>query len=183
MPELRFYPADIQPYILVSGSRNEYSKRRISYGLELGFDWLYQRVTTKFPMWRLPRQTMPTPVVFEGECVGADKTARGICEAWGWDVVPFEAEWDKYGRRAAGPIRNGVMVDTLQGIIKSAPKVVFSVCIAFPLSGSVGTWDCAKKAARKGIHTIIIPELEKIPQFSAQQLMLMESCSRTFKEK
>jgi hypothetical protein len=56
------------------------------------------------------------------------------------------ADWDRYGKNAAGPIRNSAMV-----------KLGADLCLAFPLAGSSGTWDCAKKAVRAGIRTIIVP--------------------------
>jgi len=48
--------------------------------------------------------------VIEGEARGADTLARVVAEELGITVLPFPANWTKYGR-AAGPIRNRQMLD------------------------------------------------------------------------
>lgn len=53
------------------------------------------------------------------------------------------ADWDQY-KRAAGAIRNQVMVD-----------LGADVCLAFPLGGSIGTWDCVNKAKKADIEVRI----------------------------
>lgn len=51
-------------------------------------------------------------VVVHGDCPrGADRIARDFCEAKGIPQEKYPADWDRYGK-AAGRIRNGVMVDT-----------------------------------------------------------------------
>ena len=49
------------------------------------------------------------------------------------------ADWSTHGR-AAGPIRNQQMVD------RGA-----DICLAFPTSSSIGTWDCVRRAKAAGI--------------------------------
>jgi len=49
-------------------------------------------------------------VVIEGEAQGADALARHAAEDLGIPVLPFPADWSRYGRRA-GPIRNQEMID------------------------------------------------------------------------
>ncbi len=51
-------------------------------------------------------------LVIEGEAPGADKLSRELCEAMGIKFEPFPAAWAIYGR-AAGPLRNKVMLDRL----------------------------------------------------------------------
>jgi len=81
-------------------------------------------------------------VLIEGEAEGADMLARIEAEKLGIKVLPYEADWDKYGR-AAGPIRNSAM------LTKGQPNVV----IAFHenLFESHGTLDMVKRALRQGI--------------------------------
>ena len=56
---------------------------------------------------------------------------------------------DKFGRdmRIAGPLRNTWMVE-----YGPTPDI----CLAFPGPGSTGTWDCIRKATRKGIEVVIV---------------------------
>lgn len=49
-------------------------------------------------------------VVIEGEARGADTLARVVAEELHITVLPFPANWTKFGR-AAGPIRNRQMLD------------------------------------------------------------------------
>jgi YspA, cpYpsA-related SLOG family len=55
------------------------------------------------------KRRMPE-VVIEGEAPGADTMARLAAEELGIPVLPFPAQWEKFGR-AAGPIRNTQMLD------------------------------------------------------------------------
>lgn len=56
---------------------------------------------------------------------------------------------DKFGKdmRIAGPLRNTWMVE-------NGPRP--DICLAFPGPTSAGTWDCVRKAVRKGIETVVI---------------------------
>jgi hypothetical protein len=77
-------------------------------------------------------------LIIEGGAKGADRLAREWAIANG---IPFEtedADWKKYGK-AAGPIRNGVM------LAKYAPEGV----VAFP--GNDGTADMVAKAEAAGL--------------------------------
>jgi len=56
----------------------------------------------------LPKDTR----IIEGEARGADSLARDIAISLGFTVLPFPADWNKYGKRA-GPIRNHAMLDAL----------------------------------------------------------------------
>lgn len=86
-------------------------------------------------------------LILNGNCpTGADKIARDWCKFW---VVPcrlFDADWDRHGK-AAGPLRNGLMVAEAGGLI------------AFRSSGkSSGTDDCIRQAKSKGIRCVVITE-------------------------
>ena len=62
--------------------------------------------------------------VIHGAAEGADIIAGQIASALGCEVVPYRAEWMRYGK-AAGPIRNQRMLD------EGKPDLV----LAFPLGG------------------------------------------------
>lgn len=87
-------------------------------------------------------------VIIEGDCPygGADVTARMWArEMPGASFESYPAQWYLHGK-AAGGIRNQVMVDTGA-----------EVCVAFPAPDSVGTWDCLKRAALAGIPGRVYP--------------------------
>jgi hypothetical protein len=75
---------------------------------------------------------------------GADYLAAMVAGRLGWLTEEFPAEWERFGR-AAGPIRNQMMVD--HGA---------DVCLVFPMWDSRGTWDCARRAKEAGIPLIVV---------------------------
>lgn len=77
-------------------------------------------------------------IVIQGGAPGADKLARKWCQKHRISFVTVEAEWRKHGR-AAGPIRNQIMVDEYK------PHLV----VAFP--GGRGTEDMVRRATAAGI--------------------------------
>lgn len=79
-------------------------------------------------------------VLVHGECHlgGADIIARDIWRAVGLRDEPHPAEI--VNGRALGPQRNQRMVD-----------LGADVCLAFPLLGSRGTYDCMRRARDAGI--------------------------------
>ena len=83
---------------------------------------------------RVLNEERPT-VVVQGECPygGADQLAKRWCEENGIPCIGIEALWDYYGK-AAGPIRNGWMLDLLP---------IYKL-IAFP--GDRGTANAVKQA-------------------------------------
>lgn len=82
-------------------------------------------------------------ILVHGDAEGVDRQARDIWLARGRPVEPHPARWKEFGMRA-GPIRNTEMV-----------QLHADQCIAFPGKQSVGTHDCATKARRWGIPTIV----------------------------
>ena len=72
-------------------------------------------------------------MVIQGGASGADKLAKEWAKLNLKDFVTIEADWQKHGR-AAGPIRNRLMLD-------SYPD---AFVIAFP--GGRGTADCVRTA-------------------------------------
>lgn len=83
-------------------------------------------------------------IIIEGGARGADRIAQQHALDMGYIVETYPANWDKYGKKA-GSIRNQEMVDAGADI-----------CLAFPLEGSIGTYDCIRRAKKAGIETIII---------------------------
>ncbi len=82
----------------------------------------------------------PGTVLVCGACpTGVDAIAAAAWRAWGRPVQECPADWARAGR-AAGPARNQVMVDAGADL-----------CLAFPLPGSTGTWDCVRRAKTAGI--------------------------------
>jgi YspA, cpYpsA-related SLOG family len=103
---------------------------------------------------RKANATEKIDVIVEGECRGADKMGRRAGEEIGLTVenggiLPFPAEWDKYGL-AAGPIRNQQQLD------EGKP----TECWAFHnhFESSVGTKDMVDRALKAGINTYVITE-------------------------
>jgi hypothetical protein len=76
---------------------------------------------------------------------GMDLLAHDLATEWGWPVEAYPARWKELGR-SAGPVRNEQMV--------AAGAVLV---LAWPGPGSVGTWDCLRLAARRGIPARVWP--------------------------
>ncbi len=121
--------------ILVTGSRYWYDQRVMERALTNMAD-LFGRIDGE------------DPVIVHGGAKGADDLAGHIAILYGWATEVYHAEWTIHGK-AAGSIRNQVMVDT-------APDV----CLAFPRSDSVGTWDCVRRAENAGIPVFVFTSCE-----------------------
>ena len=108
-------------------------------------DWTDDRVWLALDdQLRIAQENNEPLMVVHGAARGADTLAHEWVlthQAFGDDVDedPHSADWNRYGK-AAGPIRNSVMV-----------KKGAAVCLAFPLPGSIGTLDCMEKAERAKI--------------------------------
>lgn len=81
--------------------------------------------------------------IIHGGARGADSMAGEFANANGIRELVFEADWEKYGRRA-GPMRNQQMIDA------GKPDLV----IAFP--GGRGTADIVERAHSAGVTVIEI---------------------------
>lgn len=86
-------------------------------------------------------------LVIEGECEGADLLSRREAELRGIPVLPFPAQWDKYGR-AAGPVRNRQMLE------EGKPDLV--VAFHSNLENSKGTADMVKQARKAGVPVEVV---------------------------
>lgn len=95
---------------------------------------------------RVARRLMRPMVVIHGAAKGLDTIAH--CWAIGADRTtpdPHPANWA--AGKQAGHVRNQKMVD-----------LGADVCLAFPLPGSTGTWDCVRRAKAAGIPTKILEQ-------------------------
>lgn len=95
-----------------------------------------------------------------GDADGLDKIIRDHCEAKGYEHVVYRADWEKFGRPAAGPIRNRGMLhgnspeDPRQGVLADR-LLAFpqpSMKMRSPGSGTVG---CLIEAHLLGISVDI----------------------------
>lgn len=68
-----------------------------------------------------------------------------IAKSFGWHTECHWPDWDRYGRKRAGFIRNQHMVD-----------LGADLCLAFTRDNSRGTAHCALAAEAAGIPTIWI---------------------------
>lgn len=91
----------------------------------------------------LPLCVPNVEVVIEGEASGADTLGREVATELGIPVLPFPAQWSRYGR-AAGPIRNQQMLD------EGRPDLV--LVFHHNLETSKGTRDMLNRARRAGIE-------------------------------
>lgn len=120
--------------ILISGSRF-WSDEELIYKTLSTQSRRYQNVT-----------------LIHGDCVGADKLAAKCGLKLGFSVKSFPAQWSKFGK-AAGPMRNKVMVDELLKYdINEREMIVFHD----NLKQSKGTVGCIEIAMSNGITPTII---------------------------
>jgi len=98
---------------------------------------------------RFPKGTR----IIHGASRGADEIADRVATKLGFEVIPFSADWPKYGR-VAGPIRNQKMLESLLRQDPEEPKLV----LAFhrDLSKSRGTADMVKRARLAGVKVRVI---------------------------
>lgn len=85
--------------------------------------------------------------VIEGEARGADTLAREVANELGIRVMPFPANWKRYGR-GAGPKRNQQMLD------EGKPDEVCG--FHDDIRESKGTRDMLRRALAAGIKTLIV---------------------------
>lgn len=89
------------------------------------------------------RSLHPDTVLIEGDAKGADRIAGNLWRKRGRCVHEEPADWDAFGDRAAGPVRNAAMV--AMAVELRARGWVCESCVAFPDSESRGTWGCVRK--------------------------------------
>mgnify|MGYP001616291833 CR=1 FL=1 len=89
-----------------------------------------------------------TDIVIHGAARGADSIAGDIAMLRGFPVQSFPAKWDEYGR-AAGPIRNKLMLDQKPDLV-----VAFHPNISI----SKGTGNMVKIARAAGVPVEVFTE-------------------------
>lgn len=99
------------------------------------------RETFYATMTGLLAERTPPDLIIQGAATGADTLARLWAHANGIRCLGYEANWQEQGK-AAGPIRNQLMLDT------GTPELV----IAFP--GGRGTADMARRARKAGVEVL-----------------------------
>lgn len=110
--------------VLVTGGRDYRSPRERSH------------------VWRVLDEVQPT-LVLHGASRGADQAAQDWCRTRGVHDAAVAALWVRTGgKKSAGPIRNGVMVEMAKALGASV--------IAFP--GGSGTADCVAQARAAGLN-------------------------------
>lgn len=85
--------------------------------------------------------------VVSGGARGADTLAEQFADRHNLPVKVYPADWKKFGK-AAGIIRN-------DDIVKDS-----DVLFAFPLKGSVGTFDSIRKAYKKKIKVYVYTDYQ-----------------------
>lgn len=100
----------------------------------------YKNRTHLFNVLDAVHQEQPITVLIEGEAPGADQLAALWASSRGVELLPFPADWGRYGD-AAGPIRNTQM------LIEGRPELV----VFFP--GKNGTADMVAKARKHKVPT------------------------------
>jgi hypothetical protein len=94
-------------------------------------------------------------IIIEGEARGADTMARREAHLRGEiEVMAFPARWNRYGR-AAGPIRNELMLSTLLGYRDNDYEIKV-VAFHSDLSQSRGTANMVALAKEAGVEVEII---------------------------
>ncbi len=81
-------------------------------------------------------ETHRLTLIIQGGATGADHMARMWAEANDVPCRQVDADWDKY-QEAAGPIRNGKMLDLEPDLVVACP-------------GGNGTANCVKQARKRG---------------------------------
>ena len=88
-----------------------------------------------------------TRILVHGRARGADACAHFAAEdAGGIDIRPYPADWVAHGM-SAGSIRNQQMLDE-----EHKKKEPVDLCLAFPMRGSVGTWDMVERCFKARIQ-------------------------------
>ena len=94
--------------------------------------------------------------IVHGDARGADKMADQIARGLGFSVEPHPADWRGQGR-AAGPIRNKLMLDLGVDLV-AAFKVGFDGTMK-----RGGTENMVKIAMAAGVRTIVLPVDTRAP--------------------
>ena len=83
----------------------------------------------------------PVELLLHGGARGADRLIDHAARSLAWPVEVIPAEWGRYGR-AAGPLRNGLMLR--RALEQAAPSQASVLVVAFP--GAAGTASLVRQA-------------------------------------
>ena len=83
----------------------------------------------------------PVALLLHGGARGADRLIDHAARSLAWPVEVIAAEWGRYGR-AAGPLRNGLMLR--RALEEATPVQALVLVVAFP--GSAGTASLVRQA-------------------------------------
>ncbi len=96
--------------------------------------WLEQK-----PIEREMRKLPPGTIIVHGACRGADNIAGFVGEILGFEVRPYPADWDRWGK-AAGSIRN-------EDMLQEAPDLA----LCFTLGDTPGSMDMLRRLEKAGV--------------------------------
>lgn len=88
-------------------------------------------------------------VVIEGECKGADKISRRICQDRKMKYDPYFAKWNEYGL-SAGNIRNTRMLE------EGKPDLILAFYTG--IENSKGTKNMINQGVAAGVDVILVSE-------------------------
>jgi hypothetical protein len=92
--------------------------------------------------------------IIHGDARGVDSAFADAAREAGCGVFPYEALWEKHGKRA-GPIRNQAMVDA---------GAEFVIAVHRSLAWSRGTGDLVRRALAAGIPVYLIDGEDVVPR-------------------
>ena len=95
------------------------------------FDWPPDQIAAAL---RQASAGRPVALLLHGGARGADRLIEQAARSLAWPVEVIPAEWGRYGR-AAGPLRNGLMLR--RALEQAAPSQASVLVVAFP--GAAGT--------------------------------------------
>ena len=101
-------------------------------------DWPADRITAALLQASGGR---PVLRLLHGGARGADRLIDHAARSLAWPVEVIPAEWGRYGR-AAGPLRNGLMLR--RALEQAAPSQASVLVVAFP--GAAGTASLVRQA-------------------------------------
>lgn len=87
--------------------------------------------------------TFDISLIISGGAAGVDQAAIDIALIDGIPYTIFDADWDRYGKRA-GPVRNQLMAEALPDSL-----------IALPDKESIGTWDMINRMMERDLPCFV----------------------------
>ena len=101
-------------------------------------DWPSDQITAALLQASAGR---PVELLLHGGARGADRLIEQAARSLAWPVEVIAAEWGRYGR-AAGPLRNGLMLR--RALEEATPAQTSVLVVAFP--GAAGTASLVRQA-------------------------------------